>query len=527
MTDKRRTDAEKIIDAIGLVKDEYIEEAHGEVSLGEVAKSTEAAEGLTLVSKPSRKRRKIWYSIGAMAAALLLFVGVGSQMGLFKAKNADLIYEGITEEAAVAEEATEEAIEETAEAAPESAAPAPGPLAPEGEMPATEEGAEEADYAGEAKPSAEDSETNFEFEEEKREEGEEGDTVEYMPPAQQGEAFVLTAGRWKDNDNWPFFVNLVNSGIISFPSFGIDPRNRIEVNVYDLDGETLANEVVRLYSDEGELIWEARTDKEGRAYLFAEEGYAPGYVEVNGESQNLLMIVEDEVAPDDDQQGEPPVAVPTDTLEFYVDPEGEVREDLQVMFIIDTTGSMGDELAYLQSDFSSIAKEIGTEGVSYSVNFYRDMGDEYVVKANGFTDDIDEVVELLNAEYAAGGGDEPEAVADALYETITANSQWRDDCKKIAFLIFDAPPHYGTEDTIRQAIRSAAEQGIVMVPLVASNAERETELFGRAMAICTGGTYVFLTDHSGVGLSHLEPIIGDYDVELLHNIIVDLINEQR
>ena len=89
--------------------------------------------------------------------------------------------------------------------------------------------------------------------------------------------------------------------------------------------------------------------------------------------------------------------------------------------------------------------------------------------------------------------------------------------------------HYidGTDAALDAAVRSAAERGIRLVPVVASNADRTTELFGRALAICTGGTYVFLTDDSGVGNSHLEPIVGDYTVESLHNVIVRIINENR
>lgn len=48
---------------------------------------------------------------------------------------------------------------------------------------------------------------------------------------------------------------------------------------------------------------------------------------------------------------------------------------------------------------------------------------------------------------------------------------------------------------------------------------------GCAVRNMTNSNYVFLTDDSGVGDSHLEPIIGSYDVELLHDIIVDNINE--
>jgi hypothetical protein len=66
-------------------------------------------------------------------------------------------------------------------------------------------------------------------------------------------------------------------------------------------------------------------------------------------------------------------------------------------------------------------------------------------------------------------------------------------------------------------------QGI-MLEIITHN-ERETELFGRALSIMTDSNYVFLTDDSGVGDSHLEPIIGAYDVELLHDIIVRNIQE--
>jgi len=47
------------------------------------------------------------------------------------------------------------------------------------------------------------------------------------------------------------------------------------------------------------------------------------------------------------------------------------------------------------------------------------------------------------------------------------------------------------------------------------------------VAICTGAPYVFLTDDSGIGGSHLEPIIGDYEVEKLHDVIVRIINETK
>ena len=45
----------------------------------------------------------------------------------------------------------------------------------------------------------------------------------------------------------------------------------------------------------------------------------------------------------------------------------------------------------------------------------------------------------------------------------------------------------------------------------------------RFTAITTNGTYVFLTDDSGIGESHLVPTTGKYEVELLNELILRLI----
>ena len=75
--------------------------------------------------------------------------------------------------------------------------------------------------------------------------------------------------------------------------------------------------------------------------------------------------------------------------------------------------------------------------------------------------------------------------------------------------------------------KEAAAKGIRIIPVVSSNSERDTELFARALAVTTGGDYVFLTDDSGIGDSHLEPIIGSYEVRKLYDIIIDVINDYK
>ncbi|MBQ1411437.1 MAG: VWA domain-containing protein [Oscillospiraceae bacterium] len=346
-----------------------------------------------------------------------------------------------------------------------------------------------------------------------------GDAPDDLPSS--AEPLKLTAAEWKDNDNWPFFTNLVNTAAISFPSFGLDPRHRLEVRVQGEDGTPRANETVSLTDAEGSALWQARTDKNGTAYLFWTEEQSPARV-VCGTAEAPVQLPE----ADGDAQGNSQLR-PVEAVTLNVGTEAQTPSGMQIMFIVDTTGSMSDEIAYLQKDFSAIAGRVGSEGMTWSANFYRDEGDEYVTRTNGFCSDVSEIQAKLNAEYADGGGDIPEAVAEILTECLAGQSEWDENAVKLAFLIFDAPPHDGKEAALQAAVHAAAEKGIRLIPVVASNAERETELFGRALAILTGGTYVFLTDDSGIGNSHLEPIVGNYEVELLQDLIVRIIDENR
>ena len=355
------------------------------------------------------------------------------------------------------------------------------------------------------------------------------DIIEPMPEIQP-EVGLLTAGEWNDNDNWGFFTNLVNSQRIIFPSYGVDPRYRIKVNVLSPDKSAVVNASVDLLDRDENVIWSAVTDKNGTAYLF-EDAQGSGYsirLSDGTNTQNIVLEIDTPVpvsaADPQSQQQEALYMDQVITLNF--DGKSTLYDDLDIMFIVDSTGSMSDEMVFLQEEFTAIAEDVGDSNTRYSVNFYRDEGDDYVTKCYDFTKNVTELQKQLNSESANGGGDMPEAVDRILEESIT-NSNWSKNSVKLAFMIFDAPPHSGTEDSILRSVKAAAAKGIRLIPVVSSNSDRDTELFGRACAITTGGTYVFLTDDSGVGRSHLEPIIGKYDVEKLYDLIIRVIGEYK
>ena len=89
------------------------------------------------------------------------------------------------------------------------------------------------------------------------------------------------------------------------------------------------------------------------------------------------------------------------------------------------------------------------------------------------------------------------------------------------------PPHKDAETlmNLREQTRLAAEMGVKIIPVTASGINRQTEFLMKYMSILTNGTYVFITDHSGIGGSHLDPVVKDFEVEKLNDLMVRLISQ--
>ena len=204
---------------------------------------------------------------------------------------------------------------------------------------------------------------------------------------------------------------------------------------------------------------------------------------------------------------------------------------VELAFIVDATGSMGDELEFLKEDLKSVIQ--GIEGdepqldILTATVFYRDEGDDYITKHSAFTSDINSTLNYIKQQKANGGGDFPEAVHSALSSALN-DLQWSTSARnRIAFLLLDAPPHYETDivNNIQSSIKSYAEKGIKIIPITASGIDKETEYLMRFMAILTNGTYVFVTNDSGVGNEHIEASVGQYEVEKLNDLLVRLIKD--
>lgn len=336
---------------------------------------------------------------------------------------------------------------------------------------------------------------------------------------------LLTAGEWNDLEHWKFWTNIINdndySGKMSYWKFY--PQQLVAVKVVDGNDIGVANVPVTLLNGK-QVEFTTKTDNEGYAYCWI------NLFHDKNQNQNDLWLIVDGVV----ISGQLKISSRENrklNINTVVDKDAKhPKTTADIAFIVDATGSMSDEIRFLKSDLNYIidrAKFESNIGLRTAALFYRDVGDNYLTRHDDFTDNVARTQEFVSRQSANGGGDYPEAVHTAL-EASLQNLSWDEGARaRIAFLILDAPAHY-EEDIIKSlqnSIRLFAKKGIKLIPVAASGVDKETEFMLRFFDLATGGTYVFLTDDSGIGNSHIKATVGNYQVESLAELMIRLIKK--
>ena len=85
---------------------------------------------------------------------------------------------------------------------------------------------------------------------------------------------------------------------------------------------------------------------------------------------------------------------------------------MEMVFVLDTTGSMGGLLSGAKQRIWGIVNEVmqtsSLSSVKVGLVAYRDRGDQYITQVLPLTEDLDKVYSTLMDYQAAGGGDEAE-----------------------------------------------------------------------------------------------------------------------
>ena len=330
----------------------------------------------------------------------------------------------------------------------------------------------------------------------------------------------LTAGEVNDFTKWYFWPKVMDESHAQFAqTWRIAPRHRYAVQVMNKDGHPLANYPVNLTDGNGNTIFQAVTDNTGKAELWYQligkhlcGKHTVFYLQVDGQKH-----------------------IAKDWYEgmntFVLDVACEANDEVDVVFVFDATGSMGDELHYLQAEMKDVIARAknATGGLNIRTGavVYRDHYDEYLTRISRLTDDITATQTFIDKQSAGGGGDYEEAVPEALMAALNS-AGWNDQARaRIAFLILDAPCHQdsATMALLHEQILNAAALGVRIVPVVCSGLGESGEYLLRSMALATNGTSFFLTDDSGIGHSHLKPTTDSLKVEHLNDMLVRTIVE--
>lgn len=334
-------------------------------------------------------------------------------------------------------------------------------------------------------------------------------------------AGTLTAGEIHDFSKWKLWEDIAADKLEQWQlHWKINPSERYAVQLTTENNNAVIDAKVTLKNEKGQVVWTARSDNTGKAELWAnlfeeKSGKQRYSIEVTYEGETYTIKRASVF-----HNGINTLKVPIPCYQSSA---------VDIAFVVDATGSMGDEIEYLKVEMNNIVGRIKDTLPELEINlgtvFYRDEGEEYLTRKSPFSKAIEETTTFINQQSASGGGDFPEAV-DAALEVAINDMNWRENALgRFLFLVLDAPPHHTPEvlEKLQKLSITAAEKGIRIIPITGSGIDKGTEYLMRTFALMTNGSYVFLTDHSGVGNPHIEPTTDSYEVELLNNLLVRLI----
>lgn len=355
-----------------------------------------------------------------------------------------------------------------------------------------------------------------------------GGSLAFAPTNQQ--VTTLKAGEIDDNANWDDYLLYRRESLDNFGDWvnDVDVTGRQVITVTDSQGLPILGATVSIFAGD-DLISRTRTYANGQTLFFPN---------ANPDNQDdvpyTVTIEKDNVSDTYDMS----LIRMGPNWEFILDTQ--VSRDLvklDVIFLLDATGSMSDEIAQLQGNIVSISQQIVSMGdvdVRYGLVHYRDREDAYITQVHDFVTDVKVFQKELNRVRADGGGDTPESLNAGLYDALH-NVEWRgDDTIKLVFLVADAPPHLDYPDDYDYAVEMlyAGEKGIKIHPIASSGLDPIGEYIFRQIGQTTMGRFIFLTytggtpGEAGDERPDLEASEQDYTVDFLDGLVVRLIEEE-
>ncbi len=298
----------------------------------------------------------------------------------------------------------------------------------------------------------------------------------------------IGAGEWDDNANYREFMRYLARDEY-LPIHRVDLRDRRFLVVRDVAGKPVPRCAVTV-TDPEQHQTTLTTMASGRAILFP---HAEG---LTGETLTATT------ACGSGAYGTSRATFALDDPRPVVDlrltgvRELPATRPVDVAFILDTTGSMAEEIDAVRSTIAKVAHDLGRQNFEVRLGLveYKDRGDEFVTKVHPFSSSSDRFLADVSRVSASGGGDMPESVNEGLHVGLTKLDWNQNAVARFAFLIGDAPPHldYANDADYAVEMRRAAHDGVQLFTVAASGMDALGQAVFRQVAEYTGATNLFV-----------------------------------
>jgi hypothetical protein len=300
-------------------------------------------------------------------------------------------------------------------------------------------------------------------------------------------AASVKAGEWDDNANYRDFQKFLGSS--TAPYHHVDLRDRRFLVVRDSKGQAVPRCRVSIDDSQQKTHVSFLTTASGRAIFFPHaEGFDEGKMIATATCGDGKVTSTFDVGAND----------PDGVVDLRLPGERRAlgQRTVDLAFILDTTGSMSEEIAAVKTTIQKVASALGNDQTQVRVGLveYKDRTDPFVTKNYPFSTDLQGFAAKVAQISAGGGGDTPEDMNAGLHAALT-QLQWSDQSvARLAFVIGDAPPHLDYQDGPDYAVdmKRASHQGIQLFTVAASGMDGLGQVVFRQMAQFTGGTNMFV-----------------------------------
>ncbi len=291
----------------------------------------------------------------------------------------------------------------------------------------------------------------------------------------------VMSGEWDDNANYREFMKYLAT---TPTTRAFDVKNRRFIRVSDVDGMPVPNCTVTVHGDGRDL--DLTTTSGGRALFFPHaEGFEGGTLVAKASCAGKGDVSFN--ASDDDG-----------VVELKLDGQRTVADErvVDIVFVLDTTGSMSEEIEALSSTIQRVAEMLEKEKVTgrFGLVEYKDRTDPFITRTTPMTKDVKRFLERVKEVRASGGGDMPEDVNEGVRTAVQDLAWSSTSVAKLMFVIGDAPPHLDYQDATpySTSTKDASHRGIVIHTVAASGMDDVGQSVFRQMAQYTGGSAMFV-----------------------------------